>query len=751
MGQVWFEFAWIARSLMVLALVGLTRITSLQAMDPPETPFFDTEVMAVLSKSGCNMGACHGNQNGKGGFKLSLRGQDPTADYHALTRDIAGRRSNAVEPETSLVLMKATMQVAHEGGLRFLRDSIEYRVLHDWIAAGAKRQNAREKRLHHIDVDPKEGWLVEPKREVTLRVTAHFTNGTSQDVTPLTVFESSSPEVQIDSNGVVTREGYGESTVVVRYLSEQFPVRIAWIANRPAPGLQTQMIANPIDKAVFGKLAKLRITPSAICDDATFLRRISLDVTGRLPSAAQARAFFEDNDLDKRNRVIEHLLSSSDYANWWALKLSDMLRNEEKTLDRKGVQNFHSWLREAIDHDLPYNRMVEKLVASQGSTYQQPEANYYRALRDALSRSEATAQLFLGIRLQCAKCHNHPFDKWTQDDYYSWGNVFSRVGYKILENQRRDQNDSHEFDGEQIVYSLREGDLSDPRTGRPRPPRLLGESIPLANDQDRLSHLARWLTSGTTPQIARVWVNRVWSNLTGRGIIEPVDDFRVTNPPSNPELLEALTNEFVSHGWSTRHLIRTIVSSQTYQLSAIPNPTNRDDEINFSKARTRRLTAEQLLDAFASIAGLPLEFSGYPIGMGAAEIPGVRAVKARQRVLSNADQFLKDFGKPARLQSCECERGTEATLNQAFQLVSGELLDDLLTRRSNRIGRWIEDRHATDQEIVSELFWMSYARPPNKQELMELTRRLSQTTDRRKTLEDLAWSVLNSNEFLLQH
>lgn len=711
---------------------------------------FQHDVMAVLSKSGCNMGACHGNQNGKGGFKLSLRGQDPAADFLTLTRDLSGRRVNPVDPSDSLLLQKPTLEVAHEGGLRFRRDSPEFQILRDWLALGMPRDPGRMPTLIAIQTEPTEVVLTAPQQQFKIRTVGKFSDGSQRDVTRMTVYEPSTPNVVVSPDGTVSSQGWGEVTVIARYLGLQKPIRAAFLPQRDSFVWQAPSPANFIDETVFRKLQTLRINPSAISDDVTFLRRVSLDVTGTLPTTVEAQAFIADNHPDKRERWVTGLLTHKEYADWWALKWSDLLRNEEKTIDLKGVQNFHAWIRESIAQDKPFDQFIREIVASRGSTYSEPASNYYRALRQPLERAETTAQLFLGIRLQCAKCHNHPFDRWTQDDYYSWADVFARIDYKILENNRRDTNDSHEFDGEQIVVMTSKGAVEDPRTSQPCTPRFLGAESTVANDADRLQDLALWLTAPDNRQWARVLVNRVWAHLLGRGIVDPIDDFRATNPPVNSQLLEALVDDFLKHDASLKHLIHTITTSHTYQLSAVPNDTNRDDETNFSRAYVRRLTAEQLLDAFAQVTGSKLEFGGYPAGMRAIEIPGV-AVRSgpRRRTIGETESFLRVFGKPQRLQSCDCERIGESTLSQAFQLVSGELVDRLLSNRDNRLEGWLSNNLPPNQ-IITDLLWTALSRPPTETELASLGKLIENTPDRRQTLEDIVWGVMNSDEFLLR-
>jgi hypothetical protein len=390
------------------------------------------------------------------------------------------------------------------------------------------------------------------------------------------------------------------------------------------------------------------------------------------------------------------------------------------------------------------------MIAGRGCTYTNPAANYYRANREPVIRAEATAQLFLGTRLQCAQCHNHPFDRWTQDDYYSWAAVFSRIDYKILENRRRDSNDKHEFIGEQVVYESREGSVKNARTNQPAPARLLGTSdANFPDDQSRLDHLANWLTSPDNPLFAKSQANRIWFNLMGRGIVDPIDDFRATNPPSHPQLLDALAKDFVDHKFDVRYLIRLIMNSQTYALSSEPNDTNLDDEINYSHVLPRRLTAEQLLDATHQVSGVPATFNGYPEGIRASQVPGVQSERRRGPKNSAADRFLTIFGRPQRLLTCECERGGETTLNQAFQLISGPEISQLLGNPNNRLTTLLSSKLSPEQ-MINDLYWTALSRPPTSIESSESVKYFSQSKDQRQALEDIAWALLNAKEFVLR-
>jgi hypothetical protein len=730
-------------SLVTAILLSTTAIAA-------EGPSFRRNVMAAISKSGCNLGTCHGNANGKGGFKLSLRGEDPAGDYQALTREVTGRRVNVFAPAESLLLRKPTMQAAHEGGQRFTIDSPEYKVFFDWIAAGARDDAAQAESVVKLDVEPRQLVLTEPVDHAQLKVIATLSSGSQEDVTRWSCYEPSQPIVEINESGRVTRTQSGEVTVVVRYLNQQVPVRLAFIRATKGDWI-TPPEQNRIDEFVFGKLKSLQLPPAALCDDATFLRRVMLDLCGAVPTADEARRFAQSTSPNKRQQLVEDLLDCPEFAETWALKWSDLLRNEERTIDRKGVDNFNTWLKIQITNDRPWNEMARELLAARGSTYSSPASNYYRALRDPFTRAETTAQLFLGVRLQCAKCHSHPFDRWTQNDYYAWSNAFSRVDYKVLENNRRDKNDKHEFDGEQVVFIPQDGDVKDPRTGEPRAPRMLDvDEAPLPATADRLDEIAEWVVADDNPYFARAQVNRIWFHLLGRGLVDPIDDFRLTNPASHPELLEWLAGEFRTGGYRLKPLVRLITSSSTYQLASDSSDANEDDELNYSHVIPRRIPAEVMADALAQVLGVPLEFTGYPIGTRAGELSGTGASVRRGRSATMGEQLLKTFGKPSRQQSCECERVATPTLAQTFQLVSGRVLDSMLVDENNALGKWLGENRS-DSDIVRELYWSALSREPSDAEFQAVNERLRQTTNRRAILEDLAWALVNSNEFLFRH
>jgi hypothetical protein len=710
---------------------------------------FRNEVMAVLSRGGCNQGVCHGNQSGKGGFKLSLRGENPALDLAALTRDAMGRRIDANNPDASLILLKATGRAPHEGGPRFPTGSPEHRLLLDWIAQGTRDDAGSATKLTRLEVTPSEDYLVEPKNELTVRAQAVFADGSRKDVSGLAVFESTNPAIEVSRRGQVKSTRPGETTIVVRYLEQQGTAQLAFVPARPDFTWSNPRTDNFIDELVFARLKKLRINPSETCTDAEFLRRAHLDLLGLLPTPVEVRTFLADTRSDKRARLIDALLERPEYTDYWAQRFSDVLRNEEKQLDRKGVRAFYNWIRTALVENRPLNQMARELISSRGSTYNEPAANYYRALRDPYIRAEATAQVFLGIRMQCAKCHNHPFNQWTQNDYHQLAAFFPRVQYKIVENNRRDKLDKHEFIGEQIVYMDDSSEVKHPVSGDVLRPRFLGgDNFEVANKVDRLHALADWVADPANAFFARTQANRIWSYLLGKGIVDPNDDFRQSNPPANGPLLDTLAKDFAEHRFDLKHLIRTIMNSRTYQLSATPGATNVEDETNFSHALVRPLAAEPLLDAVTRVTDAPVEFDGHPLGIRATQLPGMPVARRRQS-LGDGFRFLRVFGKPERLLSCDCERNDSSTMAQALQFITGPLVNKAVSESDNRLGDLLS-AGKSNAEIVDELYLASLSRPPSDAERSALVARVEGAPDRRRALEDVLWALLSSKEFWLR-
>jgi hypothetical protein len=710
---------------------------------------FNRDVMAVLSKAGCNAGTCHGNINGKGGFRLSLRGQDPEFDFRQLVRSADGRRINRIDPEQSLMLLKATAQLAHQGGKRFDIESQQFAILTKWIERGLAGPDPQTPSVSRLSVSPSDQVVWDDDQNVPLEVIADYTDGSTANVTTLAVYESSDPLVRISANGIVHFDRPGLVTVLVRYLDAQVPVRLAY-RHRPAEFTWSDPpVNNFVDRFVFDRLRQLEINPAPLADDSTFLRRVSLDLLGVLPSMEQAKAFVDDTSADKRRRVVDEMLQRPEFAQMWAQKWSDLIRNEEKTNDAVGVEKLHTWMRDSFLADRPLDEFVSQLIAGAGSTYENPPANFWRAHREPFIRAETTAQVFLGVRLQCAKCHNHPFDHWSQDQYYQWASLFAGIDYEIVENNRRDNLDKHEFVGDQIVKLDGDALVKNVRTGKDAAATFLGADEPVADD--RIRRLGQWITSPENRMFAKTQANRIWFHLMGIGLVDPVDDLRLTNPASHPKLLERLADELVANDYSVKHLVRTIVLSRTYQLASDFPGTQGDPNgyapQMFGRAVIRRLTAEQILDAQSHVLGLPAEFQGYPTGTRAIDIVGVQRVRGK---LNDGDLFLRQFGKPERLLACECERSDQPTLGQALSLVGGDSLHRRLRAADNRIGKLLDESDDVET-VIDALVWTALSRPPTSDELSVTSAMIASSGDRRGVLEDFVWALLNAKELLFRN
>ena len=704
-------------------------------------PSYRLEVAALLSKAGCNTGPCHGNINGKGGFRLSLRGDDPAFDLLSLTRDTFGRRADLTDPAKSLIVLKPTGQSPHEGGLRFSTGSPEAAALLGWIASGAKDDLATAPKLVKLDVFPDHRIAAAPSLAQQLLVTATFSDGSKRDVTRQASFDLNDPtQVSVTPDGRVEAKRPIEATVAVRYLGGRGVSRLAFLPERTGFVWRDVPATNKVDSHVFAKLKAHKILPSEVATDAAFLRRAYLDALGLLPTPDEARAFLGDADPEKRPKLVDRLLTRPEFADFWALKWADLLRNEEKTMGPKGVWVFQRWLRDQVAADVPLDAFVRQLVASTGSNFQNPPSSFHRTNRDPLSAAEAVGQVFLGVRLQCARCHNHPYDSWTQDDYYGLAAYFGNVRRKEINNKRSDALDTHEITGDEVVYLD-----GDPGTLQPRSREMLAPKPPngprpqLNNDPDALDDLARWLTVDN-PQFARNMANRAWFHLMGRGIVDPVDDFRESNPPSNPALLDELSAQLVADGYRLKPLVALIMKSRTYGLEARPNETNAEDEINFSHAAVRLLPAEVLIDAISQVFEQPEPYDKAPRDIRTVQMPGAHPGGA----------FLKTFGKPDRLLTCECERSESTTLAQAFQLINGEAIRAKLIADDNRIGRLLR-ANAPDAAILDELALAALGHEFDATRRARFLEHVAKAPDRRKAWEDVAWAILNSKEFLLRH
>jgi hypothetical protein len=725
---------------LLVKVAGQTARVPLTVKDfaKPQPISFRRQMIAALNVGGCNAGACHGTPSGKNGFRLSLRGYDPAADYVQLTRDVLGRRTDRLDVEAGLIVNKALGRIPHEGGQRFPSSSLPAQIFRAWLAEGLQDDPPNLPALAAIEVLPGARVLNQPARWQQLAVRARFADGQTGDVTRLSVFSSSDPAVaSVTTSGLVEFQQSGEVAILCRYLDEMQSVRLTYLEPRPGFRWSDPPENNYIDRQVFAKLKMLSIPPSDLCSDEEFVRRAYLDLCGVLPTADETRAFLASSAKDKRARLIDALLERPEYADFWTLKWADVLRSNRKTIQVKGTHVYQKWLHDHIARDTPFDRVVRELLTASGSTFANPPANYYRIARDPQNLAETTAQLFFGIRMQCAKCHNHPFERWTQDDYYSMAAFFARVKQK----KDPDEPGAKKAAGAEIIYSDRAGEVVQPRTGKVMPPRFMGGTVAVVPPgRDRRDVLAEWLTSGNNPFFAKSVVNRVWFHLTGRGIVDPVDDFRDSNPSANDALLDALAQDFVAHQFDVKHLIRAIMNSRTYQLSTQTNDFNKDDNKYFSHAVTKLLTAEQLLDAICAVTAVPEKYPGLPAGTRAVQLPDGEVNHV----------FLKTFGQPGRELACECEREGDSNLAQALQLINGPTINEKLRNPNNRLGQLLAKKTA-DAELLKELYLTALSRPPSAGETQAALEHVHKGADKRKAWEDLLWALLNSKEFLFRH
>jgi len=695
---------------------------SASASDQASEFSFATRILPVLTKAGCNAGACHGAATGQGGFKLSLLGYDPEHDHDTITRELGGRRVDLGAPEVSLLLRKPTRQLEHEGGRRIARDSQAYRTLLDWIARGTP-YGSRDVRVTGIDVAPADVLLLKPGQSRPLKVTARLSDGTTEDATSLALYSSNDDGVaDVDGHGVVTVRNRGLTAIMVRYSGQVAAARVGAPYQPDRVAAISFPAQNFIDEQVLKELRRLRISPSALCDDATFLRRVHLDVAGRLPTPAETKAFVGQlASARKRGQAIDQLLGGSEFVDFWTLKLADLLLINSKKLGDDGTRAYHTWLRQQVNDDAPLDRVVRELLMAQGDPAANGPANFHRLMTDPRDQGEFVSQAFLGTRIACARCHNHPFDRWTQDDYYHFAAFFARTG---IEGQR--------------VVQRPFGEVQHPRTGRDVPPRPLGSTKALADGAgDRRVALADSLTASGNPMLARALVNRIWKELMGRGIVEPVDDLRPTNPPSNPALIDALAVDFVRHGYNLRHLVRTITSSRTYQLSSQANEINRQDEQFFSRGYLKPLAGQVLADAIAQASGVTDEFSGHA--------PGTRAVELIDPQVPS--YTLDVFGRCPRTTHCENPAQFGGGLSRTLHLVNGPAVN---AKTRPAISRLLATPRS-DRELVAELYLRTVSRWPDARESSRWEDMLSKANSKPEALEDLFWALLNSREFAFNH
>jgi hypothetical protein len=721
-------------SVLITATVGTLSSSAegmVKSMAQPTAVSFKNQTIAALSKSGCNMGACHGSPSGKGGFRLSLRGYDPVLDIMTLRSEYYGRRTNTLEPSESLLLKKPLMEVAHGGGRRLKKNDPSHRVLLDWVAEGLRLDQPTEPELVKIQMLPESRTFQQAALRQQIVVMGHFSDGSVRDVTPLTVFTSSNETVaKVDDNGLVTKNSRGETAILARYLDKMATSYVTFLQEVPGFVWNNPSENGFVDSLVFTKLKQLQILPSDLCTDEEFLRRAYLDTAGRLPTVAETQAYQANSAPNRREQLIDLLVDSDDFASFWTLKWADVLRSNSKKLNATGVHKFRLWIYESIRNDKPFDQFARELLTAKGSAYENPAANYWRASRDPQDATETTAQLFLGIRIQCAKCHNHPFERWTQDNYYGIGAAFVRVG-------RKPTSDANE----EVIFVANGGEVTQPRTGKQMKTHLLLKGdVDVPEGEDRREVFAAWLTAPDNPFFAKATINRVWGHLLGRGIVEPVDDFRDSNPASNAPLLDKLASEFVANKFSLKWAVKTIMKSRTYQLSSRKNQFNADDEIYASHATTRLLSAEQLLDAICAVTNVPETFPGLPVGTRATELPDP----------PTDHYFLKIFGQPQREMACQCERSSESNLSQALQMINGPVVHNKLRDNNGRIATLLA-ANKTNEEIITELYMAALSRKPVEGEMTAAVKHVTAAADRRLALEDVGWAVLNSKEFLFQH
>ncbi|MEL0094648.1 MAG: DUF1549 domain-containing protein [Planctomycetaceae bacterium] len=699
----------------------------------PQPVSFLYDTLAALSKNSCNAGACHGSPSGKGGFRLSLRAFDPKLDELTLIREDFGRRTNSLDPNNSLLLLKPLMKVAHGGGRQIRADDPAYAVIHDWIEEGCKMDAPDAARPVRIDVYPKSGRVLKkPAVQQQLSVWAHYSDGSVRDVTPLAVYSSSDVEVaDVSRNGLVEGLKRGEVAVVVRYLEFIESSFITFVEDVENFVWNDPQVNNYIDEAVDQKLKQLKYLPSDLCTDEEFIRRVYLDVIGILPTLEEVTAFAADEDPAKRNKVVDNLLGRPEYSKFWALKWGDLLRLTSGQVTSEGVYKYYRWVERSFRENQPYDEFATELLTATGSTFSNPAANFYRTSKDMNDCVETISQVFLGARLQCAKCHNHPFERWTQDNYYGMAAFFNRV-------QRSNTKRANEM----FIYVSQSGEVTQPRTQQQMKPWVPGQGdIENPNEFDRRLDFAGWLTKPDNPFFARIEVNRIWSQVFGRGIVEPADDFRDTNPPSNAVLLDQLANDFVENGYDRKAILATILKSRTYQTSYQPNDFNEDDTKYFSHYQPRLLSAEQLLDAICHVTQVAESFGGLPAGTKATHLPAPDLVN---------NEFLKIFGQPERQTVCACERTNESNLSMAIQFFNGPLIYNKLKNESNSFRKSLTDGK-DDTQIVTLLYNLAVCRNPSETELKASLDHIASKENRVEALEDICWAILNTNEFLFQH
>ena len=693
---------------------------------------FSLDVMPVFSKGGCNAGSCHGSARGKDKFRLSLFGFDPQRDYFSLTREEVGRRINIARPDEALIIEKGCGRVTHTGGKVFEKDSWQYNTLIEWLAAGAPNDPANTPKVIDVEIRPLQAVLEGPGSTQRLTVRAKYSDGTDRDVTRETVFISNNGiAAQATPSGLITSGKPGEAFIMARFDQITTGTQIISIPKLPDYKFPDEPSANYIDTLVYAKHKKVRITPSGLCDDSTFIRRLYLDVVGQLPEPQAVKSFVDDKSPDKRAKLVDELLNRPEFVKMWVMKWAELLqiRTDNNRFQYKNAILYFEWLRSQFEKNRPMNEIVQEILGSKGGTFSNPAGNFYQIQRDSKKLMENTVQIFMGMRIQCAQCHNHPFDRWTMDDYYSFANFFSQVGRKGSEDNR-----------EIIIYNRGSGSVRHPVGNRDMPPKYLGGEKPDTSGKDRRELLAKWLASDDNPFFAKNLANIVWGHFMGVGIVEPVDDVRISNPPSNPELLEELGQRFSKSGYNFKQLVRDICASRTYQRSVQSNDSNRGDTRNFAKASIRRVRAEVLLDIISQVTDTKNKFRGLPNGASAVEIVDGRT----------STFFLTTFGRATRDTVCSCEVALEPNLSQALHLLNGSTVNSKCTQ-GGVVAKALAAKK-TPSEIIDDLYMRCLARKPiatEKEKLMAFIGEEGRSDA--DVLNDLFWAVLNSKEFIFNH
>ncbi len=699
-------------------------------------PSFRLDVMPILMRSGCNTGSCHGAARGKDGFRLSLFGFDPEADYQRITREISGRRINLALTAESFLLTKATNAVPHGGGARIKPGDEYYNTLKRWLDTGAKNDPGPVPAVVAVVLDPPEGVLDGAGATQQLSLRAKYADGSERDVTSLAVFLTNNDNAaKVDATGLVTAGNRGEAFVMARFETHTVGSHFITLPKGLAFQWANPPAANVIDELIHAKLQKLRINPSAICTDEEFLRRASLDICGVLPTSDEYRSFMASADPQKRAALVDQLLVRKEFVDLWVMKWSElmMIRTVPNEVSYKAMLLYYNWLQERIEANTPIDQLVRELLSAKGGTFTEPATNYFQHERDTLKTAENVAQVFMGMRIQCAQCHNHPFDRWTMDDYYGFANFFAQIGRKRGEDPR-----------ETIVFNSGNGDVKHPVGGRVVPPKFLGGAVPDAQGRDRREVLADWLASPANEYFGRNLVNIVWAHFFGSGIVDEVDDVRVSNPPVNKALLDVLATRFVESKYDFKQLVREICTSNAYQRSTQANETNADDDRNFSKARLRRIRSEVLLDVVTAATATQNKFQGLPLGARAVQIADG----------NTSSYFLTTFGRATRGTACSCEVKMEPNLSQALHLLNGDTVQEKIAS-GGVVKRMLDEKRSAEQ-IVEEVYLRTLTRMPTEKERTALLEILQDPAAQdpaaiQRNLEDSFWAILNSREFVFNH